>query len=445
MRASSQTLEELVSAAPTAPREDRLERWVGLAILALAFGGFGVWAMLAPLDSAAVAPGVVTVESNRKAVQHLEGGIVREILVKEGDQVKPGDVLIRLDDTQARAQLEIVRSQYLAHRAREARLIAERDGRSSVEYPEELVASRDDPRVAEALAGQSELFAARAKALNSEVDVLGQRIEQLKEQIRGLEGLAASALERVESYRAEIKDFRGLFDKGLGDKLRLRELERLAAGLEGQRQGHLADVATANVRIGETRLQVVQVERKLQSEVATELREVQTALFDLRERMRGLQDTLSRTELRAPAGGSVVGLQAHTEGGVIPAGGVILEIVPVGEDLLVQAQVNPIDIDKVVVGLEADIRFSAFAARVTPTVRGTVLTVSADRLVDRATGAAYYLARVQVRSEELSRLTGFTVLPGMPAEVFIKTGERTLFQYLMQPLTDRVNRSFRED
>lgn len=445
MHEGSHSLDEVIKLAPKARSQDGFERWSGIVLLLLSFGGFGTWAALAPLASAAMAPGVVTVESNRKTIQHLEGGIVREILVKEGDEVTPDQVLLRLDETQARAQLEIVRSQYLAQRALEARLIAERDGKAAIDFPEELVSEGDDPRIAESMEGQRQVFGSRIKTLKGEMEVLEQRVDQLMEQIRGLEGLVASKLDQVESYRSEIKDFKGLFEKGLGDKLRLRALERTVAQLEGEHQEHLAAIASAKLQIGETRLRIVQIEHKFQSDVVAELRDVQTQLFDLAERMRALEDTLSRTEVRAPVGGSVVGLQAHTVGGVIGPGGAILDIVPAGEQLLVQAHVNPQDIDKVVPGLEADIRFSAFAARVTPTVSGRVLTVSADRLTDRVTGQPYYLARAEVTKEGLADLKDFTLLPGMPADVFIKTGERTLLQYLVRPLTERVLQSFRED
>jgi epimerase transport system membrane fusion protein len=434
-----------VRAAPEVRTDDRYERRLGLAILLAGVGGFVGWASFAPIDSAAVAPGVVTVEFNRKTVQHLEGGIVRDILVREGERVAPGHLLVRLDDTQALAQLEIVRSQYLASRAQEARLIAERDGYREVVFPDDLLAARADPRVQEAIAGQQQVFAARSRALSGEKEVLEQRIEQLNEQIRGLEALSASKLSRIESYKAEIKDFKKLYEKGLTDRLRLREMERLAAELEGERAEHQSSMAAAQVQIGETRLQIIQVERKQQTEVAQELRDTQAKLSDLRERVRALEDTVLRTEVKAPVGGAVVGLLVHTVGGVVSPGGRILDIVPQDEQLIVEARVAPTDADRVSPGLEAQLRFSAFNARTTPTVVGQVLTVSGDRITDQQTKDSYYLARIQVSKEGMAELRGLTLLPGMPVDVMIKTGERTFFQYLVKPITDRLAKSFRED
>jgi membrane fusion protein, epimerase transport system len=425
--------------------DDRYERRLGLAILLAGVGGFGAWAAIAPIDSAAVAPGVVTVEFNRKTVQHLEGGLVREILVREGERVAPGHLLVRLDDTQALAQLEIVRSQYLASRAQEARLIAEREGFPEVVFPTDLLAARADPRVQEAIAGQQQVFAARSKALSGEMEVLQQRIEQLNEQIRGLEALSASKLERIASYKAEIKDFQKLFEKGLTDRLRLREMERLAAELEGERAEHQSSIAAAQVKIGETRLQIIQLQRKQQTEVTQDLRDTQSRLSDLRERIRALEDTVARTEVKAPVGGAVVGLAVHTVGGVIAPGGRILDIVPQDEQLIVEAHVSPTDADRVSPGLEAQLRFSAFNARTTPTVVGHVLTVSGDRLADPGTREPYYLARIQVSREGVDQLRGLTLLPGMPVDVMIKTGERTFFEYLVKPITDRLAKAFRED
>ncbi len=434
------------SPAPAPLRtDDRFERWVGIGILLAGVGGFGAWAALAPIDSAAVAPGVVTVELNRKTVQHLEGGIVRAILVREGDRVAPGDLLLRLDDTQALAQREIVRSQYLAGRALEVRLVAERDGYGEVTFPDDLLSAGDDPRVKEAIAGQQQVFAARARALSGETEVLAQRIEQLNEQIRGLEALSASKINRIASYQGEIKDFQKLFDKGLTDRLRLREMERLAAELEGERAEHQAAVAAARVKIGETRLEMVQLQRRQQTEVTQELRDVQAKLFDLRERMRALEDTVARTEVKAPVGGAVVGLAVHTVGGVVNPGGRILDIVPQDERLIVEAHVSPNDADRVSSGLEAQLRFSAFNLRTTPTVAGRVVTVSGDRIADPATKESYYLARIEVTREGIEDLRGLSLLPGMPVDVMIKTGERTFFEYLLKPLTDRVAKAFRED
>jgi len=427
------------------PTNDKPERLIGLLILLLAFGGFTTWAMLAPLEGAAVAPGVIAVESARKTVRHLDGGIVSEIRVREGDRVNEGDVLIRLDDTEASAQLEIARGQFLALRAQEARLIAERDDLANIPFPPDLLAADDDPRLAEAIAGEQRVFEERRRSLRGEQQVLEQRRDQLQEQIRGLEALIASKTKRIDLYQEEIAGLVKLFDKGLGDKRLLREYERLSAELQGERAQHQSDIAAARIQIGETEIQIAQLKRKFTSDVVTELREVETKIADLRERMRALGKQLERTVVRAPVSGSVVGSSVHTVGGVIRPGEQLLDIVPDGESLVIEARVNPIDIDRVAPGLEADLRLSALNARTTPVIQGRVLTVSADRLLDPATNHPYYLARIEVTPEGLAKLEGRTLQAGMPVEALIKTGERTFFDYLVRPLTDRVAQAFREE
>lgn len=432
---------------PDAPIDDRPVRRTGYIILLVAFGMFGGWAALAGLDSAVVAPGVVNVDSYRKTVQHLEGGIVKEILVRDGDEVKTGDVLLRIDDTQVRAQLEMARNQYLTYLALDARLTAERQQQKTIAFPEELSEASDDPRIKDILVAQEREFEARRGSLQGEVAVLEQRIDQLEEQIRGLDAMQAIKQKRIDSYREEVGDMKKLFERGLGDKLRLREMERLALELEGERAGHLSDISRAKIQISETRLQIIQRQKAFQEDVASQLRDTQAKLFDLQERLRALRDTLDRTEIRATTDGVVVGMGVHTVGGVIAPGSRILDLVPRGERLVVEAQVSPIDIDKVHSGLIADIRFSAFNTRTTPVVDGAVETVSADRLTDQATHQSYYLARVAVTEAGKQKLDalGLTVLPGMPAEVIIKTGERTFLNYLLRPIQDRLAQAFRED
>ncbi|WP_295406217.1 HlyD family type I secretion periplasmic adaptor subunit [uncultured Thiocystis sp.] len=427
------------------PTSDRPERIAGLLLLLVAFGGFGLWAAFAPIDGAAVASGVVAVESARKTIQHLDGGTVSEILVREGDRVAAGDIIIRLDDTQASAQLEITRGQYLSLRAQESRLVAERDDLPEIVFSEDLLTARDDPRIHEAIIGEKRVFDARRGALIGEQQVLQQRREQLEQQIQGLEALAASKLKRLNLYQEEITGLDKLFAKGLGDKSRLLEWERLAAEVDGERGQHQSDIASARVQIGETEIQSAQLKRKFTSEVVTELRDIETKLADLRERMRALQQTLERTVIRAPVAGAVVGSSIHTIGGVIRPGDQLLDIVPENESFIIEAQVQPMDIDRVSPGLEADLHMSAFNTRTTPVIPGTVLTVSADRLIDKATNRPYYLARIRVNPEGMEQLKARPLQAGMPVEAMIKTGERTFFDYLIRPFTDRLARAFREE
>lgn len=436
---------------------DRPERLFGLLILLVAFGGFGVWSAVAPIDSAAVAPGIVTVESSRKTVQHFDGGFVDEILVTEGDQVEAGQLLVQLDDTQVRAQLEIARGQYYALLAEEARLIAERDGAKQISFPAELTSRLDDPRVEQptdpiidprvkdAVAGQKRLFENRRTALQNEKQMLGKRIEQLREQIRGYESLAENWGQRASLYRQEIDALNQLFEKGFSDNSRLREYERFEAEVLGEKSQHEASLAGNKLKIIETELQIVQLERDFDTEVAERLQQVQPELADLKERIQALSDTVRRTKIRAPVSGSVVGLTVHTEGGIVEPRQRILGIVPQGMELIVEARVSPQDIDRVSPGLDAEIRFTAFNQADTPTVPGQVLTVSGDRITDEETGQPYYLARIRVSEDGMQSLQGRTLLPGMPADVMIKTGERTLFEYLTKPITDRLATAFREE
>ncbi|ADC61202.1 HlyD family type I secretion periplasmic adaptor subunit [Allochromatium vinosum] len=427
------------------PTNDKPERLAGLLLLLLALGGFLSWAFLAPINGAAVASGVVAVESARKIVRHLDGGVVSEILVREGDRVEEGEVLVRLDDTEASARLEIARGQYLALRAQEARLIAERDGLTQIPFADELIAAQGDMRIAEAITGEQRVFLARRQSLDGEKEVLDQRRDQLQEQIRGLEALIATKTKRIGLYQEEIDGLLNLFDKGLGDKRTLREYERLSAELEGERAQHRSDIAAARIQIGETEIQIAQLKRKFTSEVVTELRDVETQLADLRERMRALGKTLERTVIRSPAAGAIVGSSVHTIGGVIRPGDHILDVVPEDESLIIEARVQPIDVDRVSPGLEADLRMSAFNTRTTPVVQGRVLTISADRLLDESTRQYYYLARIQVTDDGMAKLKGLTLQAGMPVEAMIKTGERTFIDYLVRPFTDSLAKAFREE
>ncbi|MEA1050404.1 HlyD family type I secretion periplasmic adaptor subunit [Lamprobacter modestohalophilus] len=433
------------------------ERLFGLLVLLVAFGGFGVWSAVAPIGSAAVAPGIVTVESSRKTVQHFDGGFVDDILVTEGDQVEEGQLLVQLDDTQVRAQLEIARGKYYSLLAEEARLVAERDGAEQISFPQELTDRLGDPRVAEptdplvdprvkdAVEGQKRLFENRRTALKNEKQVLGKRIEQLREQIRGYESLAENWGQRASLYRQEIGALKQLFEKGFSDNSRLREYERLEAEVLGEKSQHEASLAGSKVKIIETELQIVQLTRDFDTKVAERLQQVQPELADLKERIQALSDTVRRTEIRAPVSGSVVGLTVHTRGGIVEPRQRILGIVPKGEQLIVEARVSPQDIDRVYPGLDAEIRFTAFNQANTPTVPGQVLTVSGDRLTDEATGQPYFLARIRVSEDGMDSLQGQTLLPGMPADVMIKTGSRTFLAYLTKPITDRLATAFREE
>ncbi len=424
------------------PIADLPTRRIGYAILFVTFGLFGSWATFAPLDSAALAPGVVTVKSYRKTVQHLEGGIVKALHVRDGDQVAAGEVLIELDTTQASAEQEMVRSQLIAARALEARLLAERDRRETVTFAD---GNPTDRRVSEAQDSEAQIFQARLSSRLGEVDVLNKRIVQLEEQIRGFKAVIAGKQELSTSYTEEVGDLRALLSEGFVDKQRLREQERSLALLKAEIADLQSSIARARLQIGETQLQILQLNKDFTTEVVDQLAEVQTKVFDLRERLAAVEDRAQRTQIRAPEAGMVIGLQVHTIGGVINPGTPLLDIVPASEALIVEVQVSPVDIDRVAPGKLADIRFSAFNSSTTPVIEGRLTHVSADRLVNEETGVPYYLGRVELTDKGRKDLANLTLVPGMPAEVLLNTGERTLLNYLVQPATNAFARSLIED
>ncbi|MDP2286192.1 MAG: HlyD family type I secretion periplasmic adaptor subunit [Pseudohongiella sp.] len=415
---------------------------IGLVIFFLVFGVFGVWASVAPLDGAAHAPGSVTVRSNRQLVQHLEGGIVSEIRARNGDVVRAGDPLLILDNTQSLAQLEIATSQYLAMRAMEARLIAERDGLDQINFPADLTASAQNAQ--QEIASQSQIFLTRKAALEGSVEVLEQRIGQLQSRLGGLRALQESKQDLANSFAEELRDVQALLVEGFADKNRLRELERNAAMLRGEAAELTASISSTEIEIGETRLQILQQELQFQNEVANQLAETQTSLKDASERMTAIRSIVARTTITAPVAGVVNGMQVHTIGGVVPPGQPLADIVPQNEELIIEARISPIDIDRIAVGQEATIRFSSFSSSV-PNIYGKVIHISADAYTDPNTGMSYYGARVEVTPEGLEDLGNLILIPGMPAEVFITTGSRTLMQYFMKPFSNALARSFIED
>jgi epimerase transport system membrane fusion protein len=415
----------------------------GLGLFFLVFAVFGHWAALAPIDSAAHAPGTVAVRSYKKIVQHLEGGIVSEIRARDGDLVNAGDPLLILDNTQSLSQLEIVNAQFAADKALEARLIAERDGLNSVSYPP-ILSTSEFNAFAE-IDAQSQIFDARRITLQGSVEVLQQRIEQLQSSLVGLRALKESKEELARSYDDELQDVRALLEDGFSNRTRLRELQRNSASFKGEAAELTASIASTEIQVGETRLQILQQEKEFRNDVIGQLAETQTRLKDSTERINALQDIVSRTVIRAPVAGIVNGMQAHTEGGVVVAASQIAEIVPQSEELIIEARLSPLDIDRVSEGQEALIRFSTFSRNAVPTIFGNVISISADSFIDEYTGASYYTARIEVNPDSLKNLGDLALIPGMPAEAFITGGSRTLLQYLFKPLSNSLARSLIED
>jgi len=418
----------------------------GLAVILVFFAGLGGWAALAPLASAAIAPGTVGPDGSRRTVQHLEGGIIREILVRDGSRVAAGDPLVVLADVAARATYEQERTQYDTLAAMQARLLAEQRGATTLTFSDRLVeAAEASPEVAAILEAQRELFETRRQAHEGRKAILRQRIAQLMEEITGLEAQIASQSRQLELIEQEIEGVEQLLAQGLERRPRLLSLQRNEAQIQGALAGNRSAIARARQAIGETELQIVNQDATRLDQVATELSDVRTRLLSLEEGLRQSEDVLDRTVVTAPVAGTVVALRFRTTGGVVAPGDPILDIVPEDEDLLIDARVSPIDIDAVHEGLEAQIRLLAFAQRNLPRIGGRVETVSADALVDEQSGESYYSVRVAVPRETLESLPdGVALSPGMPAEVLIMTGERTALEYLVRPFLDSVSLAFRE-
>lgn len=437
------TRPECPESAPTRSRPFIL---AGILVVLLTFAGFFGWAAVAQLSSAVIASGTVMVDSNRKAIQHLEGGIVKEILVSNGDAVRKDSLLVRLDETRAQASLAILRGKLDEALANEARLLAERDEAEEIAFPEELLARQQDPQVADSLRGQQSLFAARRETVKGEIEIYQERIAQIGEQIGGLRAQQKSKAKQIELIDEELQGLRQLLKKGYAEKNKVLALEREAARLGGERGEHVAEIAAAKTSISQAELEKLQLRKDLRENVELELRQVRAEVFDLRERAAASQFLLDHLEVRAPEDGIVVGLQVYARGQVVQPGGTLLDLVPVDDELIVEAKVLPFDIDSLALGLNADVIFTAFPQRSTPKLQGSVAYFSADRFEDERSGEAYYLARISIPEDQVVRLSEDQVLrPGMPADVMIKTGERTALDYLIQPLQDGISRAWREN
>ncbi|EKE18201.1 MAG: Type I secretion membrane fusion protein, HlyD family, partial [uncultured bacterium] len=370
----------------------------GMITLVLGLGGFLLWAALAPLDEGVPGSGIVSVDTKRKTIQHLRGGLVESIAVREGDRVKAGDVLLQLNDTDVKAQLDIVRGQYSVVKAMESRLLAERDGRNTVTFPPALLeAAKTDLRAAEAISAQGQLFAARKSALTSELGTMDEAIIGMQQQIIGLQSVESGKKTQIDLINKELNSFRGLVEEGFVPRNKLYELERVLADLSGTRGGDLAQIARAQASINETKLRKLQRVQDFRKEVETQMSEVQKEVGSQSDRLIALTEEFERAVIKAPTDGSVVGLEAHTVGGVIRPGDRIMDIVPEGDVLVVEAQLPVNLIDKVEIGQLANLHLQIIlAGGAQPSIEGRVSQVSADRLTDPRTGMPYYSARIQI-------------------------------------------------
>ena len=416
----------------------------GLRILILATLLAGGWLVFMPLAGAVAVPGNLVVQSNVKAIQHPTGGVVAEIKVHNGMRVAAGDLLVRLDATQTQANLQMVSKQLDELRARIARLVAERDGLDRPQIPSELKARSTEDAVRSLLASEDSLFKARLNARTSQKDLLQGRVAQLTEEISGLEAQVASKAKQLELIAGEMTGVQDLYDKRLVPLTRLTTLQRETARIEGERGQLTSAIAETKSKIGEAQLQIVRLDQDFRTDVVKELGETQGKEAELVERSVAARDQLDRIEIRAPTSGVINQLSVHTIGGVIRAGDTIMEIVPDTDDLQIEARLQPNDIDQVRTGQKAFVRFSAFNQRLTPQLIGAVSYVSADTSHDQQTNAPYFTVRIALSEDELRRLGGLQLVPGMPAEVFMQTGSRTMMSYLLKPITDQLHRAFIE-
>lgn len=416
----------------------------GVTVVLMLVGGVGGWASTTELSGALIAPGSIVVDSNIKKVQHPTGGVVGEVRVRDGDHVKAGDIVVRLDETVTRANLSIVTKGLNELAARKARLEAERDNLDAIKFPDELIARHDNIEAAAAMSSERKLFDLRRNARTGQRSQLRERVGQLREEIGGLTSQQTSKGKEIVLIERELVGVRDLFQKNLIQINRLTQLEREGTRLDGERGQLIASVAQSKGKIAELELQILQIDQDLSSEVAKELRDVDGKIGEFVERKITAEDQLKRIDIRAPQDGTVFQSNVHTVGGVITAGDAIMMVVPNADNLTVEAKVNPQDIDQLRVGQKALLRFTTFNQRTTPEIYGAVTRVSADITTDQRSGASYYTVRIGMSAEEIARLGEVRLVPGMPVEAFIQTGERTVMSYLVKPLYDQLSRAFRE-
>ncbi len=432
------------AAAKTVRESIKFHLMLGLAIVLVLVVGLGGWASTVLISGALIAPGQIVVESNVKKVQHPTGGVVGEVRARDGDLVKSGDIVVRLDDTVTRANLAIVTKNLDAAQVRAARLQAEQRGLDRIEFPQSLIERAGDPDVKALLAAETKLFDVRVNGRTGQKAQLRERITQLNEEIAGLSAQEKAKDQEIALVQNELTGVRELYDKRLVQISRLTQLERDSARLNGERAQYIAARAQAKGKITETELQIIQIDKDVVSEVSKDLRETNDKIGELIERKVAAEDQLRRVDIRAPQDGMVLQSSVHTIGGVVTAGDTLMLIVPQADDLQVEAKVNPVDIDKLQIGQKTLLRLSAFNQRTTPELNGVVSRVSPDVTTDQRTGQSYYTIRVSMPPQEIARLGDVKMIPGMPVEAFVQTGDRTMLSYLMKPFHDQLMRAFRE-
>lgn len=414
----------------------------GLGFLTLT-GLLGGWAVGTEIVGAVIAQGSLVVETSLKKVQHPVGGVVSELMVRDGDRVKAGDIVMRIDATMTRANLAIIVKSLDQFTARKARLESERDRAGKVVFPKALLDRSNDTDIVAMLDAEQRLFETRSAVRESKKRQLEQRVRQLRDEIAGMEAERAANFREQGMVDEELIRFRSLHERGLMEKSRLSTLERQATDIDGDIGRLMAGIAGVEAKISETALQILQIDEQWSEEVGSDLREMDARIGEYVERRVAAEDQLKRVDILAPQDGVVHQLAVHTVGGVIAPGEQIMMIVPEVDKLVVEAKVAPQDIDQIYYGQATNLRFSAFNQKTTPEITGTVERISADVTVDQRTGASYYLVRVATSQEQIKRLGEFHLMPGMPVEAFITTGERSVLSYFLKPLMDQASRSFR--
>ena len=422
---------------------ERAQRW-GWALLVVGFGGFLAWALLAPLDAGITAAGTVVVSGNRKAVQPLVPGKIVAILAKDGDRVTAGQVLVRFDDTQSRSQLDIAKGQWFTSLATEARLTAERTGSGAPEFSPVLKNESADPRALAAMLLQGQLFSTRRKSLSTELAAMREHMRGLELQMQGTEASMRAKQDQLGVLREQLKNLRNLADDGFMPRIRVQDQERSVSAMSGAIAEDTGSIGRSRQSIAEIKIRMVSREQEVRKEVELQLSDIQRDASSLSSRLQGLQFDVLNTEVKSPASGLVMGVAVHTIGGVVAAGSPMMEIVPRDEVLKIEAQIPPHLIDKIKPGLPVDILFTAFDQASTPKIAGNLTQVSADVLMDPKTNMPFFKASIDVTPEGMVKLKKNEIRAGMPAEIFVRSGERTAMNYLLKPLLDRVRRSMTE-
>lgn len=419
---------------------------VGLIVVVSIFFGLGIWAATAPLAKAVSAVAAVKVRGDRKQVQHLEGGIIAGLFVEEGQAIEKGELLITLNPLQATATVSRFKNRMDQALAKEARLEAELNQEKSIIYKGELLERlSEDDTVQKIVEAEEKQFKARKDSFDGTVGILKQRLQQLKNEIAGLEVQLKSRYDQLSIFRDELKDLRSLYEKGYYRRSQILAIERAIVELEGFAGGDTASIARAMSSMGETERQIINVRQRFREDVVGQISEIKAQIADLEENVVVANDVLARTEILSPISGIVQGLSVHTIGGVVLPGNLIMEIAPRNDDLFVQANILPNDIDSVEIGQKAEVRLTSLSLRTTPAIFGIVTAVSGDSILDPVTGGTYFRSRVEIPKNEMEKLDDVKLMSGMPAEVLIQTGERTALDYLLKPIADALVRGMNEE